>query len=199
MVFSTTGVAEGGGLADYEGETQLKCAAAWRNVGWRLCELHFNKTKDTIGRWAVIVILLGFCLQQQVWAVAKVFLKNGETREGAVLARDGRITIKAVDRLFQHPESAVHRIDHVSGETTLVNTDGVLLKEKPERLSKNLIAIPKGCEVRVTGKEADWTRVEVYGGKSLAEGYIHDDDLADSVFLLSRQPYGSFRGSPSRI
>jgi len=138
-------------------------------------------------------------LSQPGWGIAKVYLKNGETRQGTVIARDGRITIVGKDRLFQHPESAVHRIDYVSGETTLVTTDGVLLREKPEKFGRNLIAIPKGCEVRILGHERDWTSVEVYGGKSLAKGYLHDDDLGDSVFFSPIDPRVVFKDPPRSL
>ncbi|MCA9450758.1 MAG: SH3 domain-containing protein, partial [Candidatus Omnitrophica bacterium] len=117
--------------------------------------------------------LLGLMLHTSSgWATAKVFLLSGETRVGAVLARDGRITVTMTDRLFQHPEESVHRIDHVTGETTLVAGDNVYIRETPEPFATNLAAIPKGCEVRILGYQGDWTEVEVYSGHDLAKGFI---------------------------
>jgi hypothetical protein len=117
------------------------------------------------------------------WPIAKVYLANGETRVGYVNVRDGRVTVRGEDRLFQNPERAVHRIEHVTGDTALIGKDNILLRESAEKLSKTLVAIPKGCEVIVLGRKNDWVQIEVYGGQTLARGFVYSDDLSDSVLL----------------
>ncbi len=120
---------------------------------------------------------------QPVWATAKAYMANGETRVGFIHVLDGRVTIRGEDRLFQFAEKAVHRIEHVTGDTALVGKDNVFLREKPEKLSRNLIYAPKGCEVIVISATGDWVKVEVYGGKRLTQGYVLAEELSDSVYL----------------
>jgi hypothetical protein len=136
------------------------------------------------GKLSVAAALLAFFLAPPLAAAtSKVYLVNGETRVGFVNIRDGRVTTRAEDRLFQNPERAVHRIEHVTGDTSLAGKDNLLLREKPEKLSKTLVAIPKGCEVIILGHEADWVKIEVYSTESVARGYIRVEDLSDSVLL----------------
>ena len=146
----------------------------------------------------LFIALSAFLVPDPVWSIAKVYLKSGETRVGSVMVRDGRVTIHAVDRLFQHPVEAVHRIDYVSGETTLV-ADDVLLREKPEAFSRNLASLSKGCEVRILDHEDQWTRVEVFAGRSRAEGYLHDDDLSDTVYFDDVSPTTIFKAPPPSL
>jgi hypothetical protein len=120
---------------------------------------------------------------QPGWSTAKAYMTNGETRVGYIHILDGRVTIRGEDRLYQFPERAVHRIEHVTGETTLVGKDNVSLREKPENLSRNLIFVPKGCEVIVKSATGNWVQVEAYGGKRLTQGYVLADELNDSVYL----------------
>jgi hypothetical protein len=139
---------------------------------------------------AVLGLLLQAC---SGWAIAKVYLISGDTRVGAVLSRDGRITVTMPDRLFQHPEENVHRIDHVTGETTLVSGDNVFIREKPEPFAPNLVAVPKGCEVGILGYEGEWTQVEVYAGRDYAKGYIENANLSDSVLFNPADPRVRFK------
>lgn len=114
-------------------------------------------------------------------ATAKVFLTNGETRVGFVNVRDGRVTIRGEDRLFQHGEEAVHRIEHVTGESSLIGKDNILLRETPQKLAKTLIAVPRGCEVNILDRTGEWVKVEAYGGQH--QGYISAEELSDTVLF----------------
>ena len=156
------------------------------------------RMKVTSAAVLLITAVTLFILPDPGWAIAKVYLIGGETRLGSVLVRDGRVTIDARDRLYQHPLEAVHRIDYVSGETTLVAND-VLLREKPESFSRNLSSLSKGCEVRVLDHQDQWTRVEVFAGRSKAEGYIHDDDLSDTVYFADVSPTTIFKAPPPSL
>ncbi|MCA9410768.1 MAG: SH3 domain-containing protein [Candidatus Omnitrophica bacterium] len=144
------------------------------------------------------------CLLMLAWtclasAESKVYLIDGETRLGYTTVRFGRVTVKAVDRLFQHPEEAVHRIEHVTGETTLIGREGILLREKPEKLSKTLIAIPKGCEVHVLDVEGEWVKIRAFAGKDEAIGYLHTDDLSDDVLFHFVNPTIRFQPPPTNL
>ncbi len=138
-------------------------------------------------------------MTQRAEAESKVFLVNGETRVGFVQVRFGRVTIKAVDRLYQHPEEAIHRIEHVTGETTLIGREGILLREKPEKLSKTLIAIPKGCEVHVLEVAGEWVKIRVFAGRDEAIGYLHTDDLSDEVLFNLVNPTVRFEPPPTNL
>ena len=129
-----------------------------------------------------MMVLLG-SLANPGWSTAKAYMTNGETRVGFIHVLDGRVTIRGEDRLFQFAERAVHRIEHVTGDTALVGKDNVFLREKPEKLSRNLIYAPKGCEVIVISATGEWVKVEAYGGKRLTQGYVLADELSDSVYL----------------
>lgn len=122
-------------------------------------------------------------LAQPGWTTAKVYLTNGETRVGFVHVLDGRVTIRGEDRLYQYAQRAVHRIEHVTGDTALAGKDDLFLREKPEKLSRNLIFVPKGCEVIVRSTTGDWAMVEVYGGKRFTQGYVLATELSDAVYL----------------
>ncbi|MBK7493844.1 MAG: hypothetical protein IPI28_00015 [Candidatus Omnitrophica bacterium] len=74
---------------------------------------------------------------------SKVYMTNGETRVGFTHVLDGRVTIRSEDRLFQFPERAVHRIRHVTGDTSPWKRR-CLPPEDPRPLSNNLVFIPKG-------------------------------------------------------
>lgn len=128
-------------------------------------------------------ILFFLTLSSNGWADSKVFLRDGQTRLGYVHVRDGRVTVRASDRLYQHPERAVHRIEHITGTSALIAQDNVSLREKPERLSRTGGLVPKGCEVRILGRQGEWVQVEAYLGRALAAGFIHQDDLSDTVLL----------------
>lgn len=143
--------------------------------------------------------LAGFASMETSWGESKVYLVNGETRVGFVLVRHGRVTVRGVDRLFQYSEEAIHRIEHVTGETTLIGRDGILLREKPERLSKTLVAVPKGCEVYVLEAEGDWVKIRVYAGRDEAIGYLHVDDLSDEVLFNLVDPRIRFKAPPSNL
>ncbi len=129
----------------------------------------------------VAMILSGFT--QPGWTTSKAYMTNGETRLGYINILDGRVTIRGEDRLFQFAERAVHRIEHVTGDTSLVGTGDVFLREKPEKLSRNLIFVPKGCEVIIKSATGNWVKVEAYGGKRRTEGYVLAEELSDSVYL----------------
>ncbi len=128
-----------------------------------------------------VVLVLALLHPALVSATAKVFLVNGETRLGAVNVRDGRVTIRGEDRLFQHEEEAVHRIEHVTGESSLIGKDNILLRETPRKLSKTLVAVPKGCEVNILDRTGEWIKVEAYGGQH--QGFVTAEELSDTVLL----------------
>ncbi len=155
----------------------------------------FLKTLPLLGA----TLLMMFGISGSVQAESRVYLVNGETRLGFVQVRFGRVTVKAVDRLFQHPEEAIHRIEHVTGETTLIGRDGILLREKPEKLSKTLIAIPKGCEVHVEEVDEDWVKIRVFTGRDESIGYLHTDDLSDEVLFNFVNPAIRFKAPPTNL
>lgn len=155
------------------------------------------KLKFLLYLGAILSVFLG--TNDAAYAESKVYLIDGQTRLGFVNVRFGRVTVKAVDRLFQHPEEAIHRIEHVTGETTLIGRDGILLREEPEKLSKTLIAIPKGCEVHVEEVEGDWIKVRVYAGRDESVGYLHTEDLSDEVFFHHVSPQILFKAPPTNL
>lgn len=141
-----------------------------------------------------------FMLASASHGTSKVYMTNGETRVGFTHVLDGRVTIRGEDRLFQFPERAVHRIEHVTGDTSLVGKDDVFLREKPEPLSNNLVFIPKGCEVIILAREGEWVKVEVYGGQRLAQGFLKVEELSDSVlFNPPLLPNMRFKDPPRRL
>jgi hypothetical protein len=144
----------------------------------------------------MLLTLLNCGLIPNAFGVAKVFLMDGQTRLGFINVRDGRVTVRGEDRLFQHSERAVHRIEHVTGETTLIGKDNVLLRETPEVYSKNLVAIPKGCEVIVLESTGDWVKIEVYAGETRSLGFVAKDDLSDVVFFNPVSPDVRFKDPP---
>lgn len=133
--------------------------------------------------FACLAWCLSLFLVDASFGTSKVYMTNGETRVGYTHVLDGRVTIRAEDRLFQFAERAVHRIEHVTGDTSLVGKDNIILREKPEPLSNTLVFIPKGCEVIILAREGEWVKVEVYGGQRSAPGYLKVDELSDSVLL----------------
>lgn len=128
-------------------------------------------------------VMLALAMVEPAGAISKVYLIDGQTRVGDVLVRDGRLTVDADDRLFQHPIEAVHRIEHVTGQSTLVTAPEVFMKEKPDKFSRNLTMLPQGCEVVVLDQADEWSQVEVYGGESLLIGFVMNSALGKQVVL----------------
>ncbi|NUN97909.1 MAG: SH3 domain-containing protein [Candidatus Omnitrophica bacterium] len=127
------------------------------------------------------VLVLAVLCSSGASATSKVFLTHGETRLGFVSVRDGRVTVRGEDRLFQHAEDAVHRIEHVTGESSLIGKDNILLRETPQKLTKTLIALPKGCEVNILDRTGEWIKVEAYGGQH--QGFVSAEELSDTVLF----------------
>ncbi len=148
--------------------------------------------------FVALLILCG--LAETGWPISKAYMTNGETRVGFIHVLDGRVTIRGDDRLFQFPERAVHRIEHVTGDSTLVGKNDVFVREKPEKLSRNLIYVPKGCEVTIKSVTGDWVKIQVYGGTRFTEGFVLAEELNDSVYLNPpRLPNIKFHDPPPSL
>jgi len=140
--------------------------------------------------------LLSTLLSLPGWSISNVYLTNGETRVGFVSVLADRVTVRGKDRLFQYSDYAVHRIEHMTGESALVGSENVLLLEKPEKYGKVTIQVPKGSEVIVLDHKGDWVQIEVYAGDNKKFGWIPAEDLADSVLFNLVPPDTKFKKPP---